>query len=736
MARQDEIVLGIDLGTSNSAAAVLIGGRPIMIPPAEGPTDEGDVFPSYVAFDSEGNLSTVGLPAKERFINVGGELVVRHIKRIIGRPYNTILSDIQSDKRFIQEFKGRIKQGSHGKIGIRIGKSKYTPQEITTFLLKKIMTDAKVFAQEKIGKGIDHAMISIPAGFEDGQRKATKEAGETVFGKGKVGLIEEPLAAAIATGIKREQAIMVLDMGAGTTDIVIGNIVMIPGGPLFLVTTQSCDDQLGGWDMDYKILEQLFEEDNGKPTLEDLYLCADKRERGRLMAAIEKAKIATSTIGQGIVSTALRVNMGGKEISRIVNYTLQERELAEIVGSVTERCRKLIEQTLIKVADKLKCREEEVIEEIDRIILVGGPTRMQCIRNMVQEVFEHNQQVWEEFDQYNDITETFHVECVAKGAAMGGHVVPIVPYSVGIYRWINGYRRIIEKGIPYEEKCVRSISFAVKPPDEEFLFLSEKGEETGRSGDFPLRIYQVSIPQPGQMKVIVEWSMDGCEVICHVPGVGKVQWPSLKDQSNMNIYLQDFMHNILTFVRNIGSQIERIKLEYPDLAQVMEINEEELKICESIDVKQASSIDDEEVRKVMKKGGSSIEQLLEQRGVPQQVQELLSQFIQIVEPGAAPTWELIKLSLDELIRKANSYPDASQICKQLQKEMAEFDQLIKEGREINPDVIKEGAKMRNLAIVLGDTLCDREVMTREEWEEKKVSMSLWYRGLWRQLREF
>ncbi len=418
--------LGIDLGTSNSAAAVLIGREAHIVPPTEGSTDEGDVFPSYVAFDSQGNPSAIGLPAKERFANVGGELVVRHVKRLIGRPYDYVAKEIAAGKRFLDEFKDRIERGKHGEVLIRVGNKKYTPIDIATFLLEKIYKDAEAFAHEKFRVGIDQVVISIPAGLDDMQRQAIFKAGERVFDKDKVKVIEEPTAAAIARGMqstKKNMNIMVLDVGAGTTDIVAGNVLRSEDGYNFSMTTRSCDDELGGLDMDWLILEYLFKKDQEKPYLFDLYPRLDKRERGRLMTQIEKAKIAASMTGSGSVCLTLRTGGTHKRLDVLLDKEKFAEILAPIVfGYRDERgslrgIKPLLEQIILKIAGDDEKKIDRVKKEMDMVILLGEAHRMECVHEMCKEIFKNNKSLCEELDGI-DPFDSFPMECVAKGAAL------------------------------------------------------------------------------------------------------------------------------------------------------------------------------------------------------------------------------------------------------------------------------------------------------------------------------
>ncbi|HID29330.1 MAG TPA: hypothetical protein EYP19_04925 [Desulfobacterales bacterium] len=234
--------IGIHLGVENSEAALMIGGTPQMVEPAKGPTGDGNVFPSYVAFDSQGRYSCAGLPAKNQFVH-SPDLVVRHFKRLIGRPFDFVAKEIEEGKRFLDEFKDRIERGDQGELLIRVGKKRYTCEDITSFLLEKIKSDADEYAQRQLGKGISGAVITVPVDFDVYQRSAVMAAGEKVFGKGNVGLIEEPFAAVIARGIEKDQeTIMVVNMDMWITDVVISCMTGSNKRLVLLSITRLSDD--------------------------------------------------------------------------------------------------------------------------------------------------------------------------------------------------------------------------------------------------------------------------------------------------------------------------------------------------------------------------------------------------------------------------------------------------------------------------------------------------------------
>ncbi|MEM3525996.1 MAG: molecular chaperone DnaK [Candidatus Jordarchaeaceae archaeon] len=389
-----EKIIGIDLGTSNSAAAVMMGGRPVIIPSAEGTTLYGKAFPSVVAFTEDGTL-LVGEPARRQAI-VNPEGTVMAIKRKMGTDYK-----------------------------VKIRGKEYTPQQISAFILQKIKKDAETFLGEKINK----AVITVPAYFNDNQRQATKDAG-TIAGLEVVRIINEPTAASLAYGLdkaEKEMKIMVFDLGGGTLDVTI----MEFGGGVFEVKSTSGDTQLGGTDMDNVIVEYLVEEFKKSTGID---LRKDKTAMQRLREAAETAKIELSTT----LTTNINLPFIASDQSgpKHLNITLTRAKLEELVTPIIERCRGPMQQALADA--KLTPKD------IDKIILVGGPTRMPIVRKFV-----------EDFMGKPAERGVDPMECVAMGAAIQGAVLAgeitdillldVTPLSLGVETLGGVVAKIIER---------------------------------------------------------------------------------------------------------------------------------------------------------------------------------------------------------------------------------------------------------------------------------------------------
>ncbi|MDP2907539.1 MAG: molecular chaperone DnaK [Nanoarchaeota archaeon] len=356
-------ILGIDLGTSNSAASVVQGGRATIVPSAEGVSLYGKAFPSVVAFAKDGSM-LVGEPAKRQAVS-NPEGTIMAAKRKMGRKHVYKV---------------------HGK--------EFTPQQISAFILQKIKKDAEEFLGEKISQ----AVITVPAYFDDDQRQATKDAG-TIAGLEVVRIINEPTAAALAYGMdknqSKDQKILVFDFGGGTLDVTI----MEFGQGVFEVKSTSGDTQLGGTDMDEAIMKFVAEDFKKKTEVD---LSKDPTALQRLREACERAKIELSTVMETDINLPF-ITVTDKGPQHL-NLKLTRSQLEKIVDSIVQRCKKPLEQSLRD--SKLK------LEEVDKVILVGGPTRMPIVKDFVEK------SVGKKAERGVD-----PMECVAMGAAIQGGVL-------------------------------------------------------------------------------------------------------------------------------------------------------------------------------------------------------------------------------------------------------------------------------------------------------------------------
>ena len=356
-----EVIIGIDLGTTNSEAAHLEGGRPVIIPSAEGSTFGGKMFPSVVAFTKDGER-IVGDPAKRQAV-LNPENTIMHIKRKMGTKHR-----------------------------VTIKKKKYSPEEISAMILQKIKADAEAH----LGVDIEKAVITVPAYFNDNQRQATIDAGK-IAGLKVERIINEPTAAALAYGLDKEgeYTAAVLDLGGGTFDVTI----MEMDNGVFDVVSTSGDNELGGTDMDEALIDyfaDIFKADNG------IDLRDDPAAKQRLRDAAEKAKIELSNTLKSTIN--LPYIWSDSSGPKHLEHDLSRAKLEDIVGSVIARCEKPIKQAFKDA--KMKPGE------VDKVILVGGPTRMPVV-----------QAAFEKFVGRKAERGVDPMQCVAMGAAIQAGVL-------------------------------------------------------------------------------------------------------------------------------------------------------------------------------------------------------------------------------------------------------------------------------------------------------------------------
>jgi molecular chaperone DnaK len=393
-AKKGEKVLGIDLGTTNSAAAIYEGGHATVIPSAEGPTMAGKMFPSVVAFTKDGQL-LIGEPAK-RQATANPEGTIFEIKRKMGTTYKA-----------------------------NIFEKEYTPQQISAFVLQKIKKDAETY----LGSTMRKAVITVPAHFDDNQRQATKDAGE-IAGFEVMRIINEPTAACLAYGIdklEKEMKILVFSFGGGTHDVTLMDF----GKGVFQVLSTSGDTQIGGTDVDKALMDYIIDEFKRQTSID---LTNDLMATARLKEAAEKAKIELSTL----MSTDVDLPFISSDSSgpKHLHLTVTRTKLESLAQPIVQKT----EKTILKALEDAKLTPTDV----DKIILIGGMTRMPLVQRFVEKILGKPAE-----------RGVDPMECVAIGAAIQGAVITgevtdlllldVTPLSLGVETLGAVFTKIIDK---------------------------------------------------------------------------------------------------------------------------------------------------------------------------------------------------------------------------------------------------------------------------------------------------
>lgn len=437
-------ILGIDLGTTNSAMAYMSGGKPNIISNAQG----GRLTPSVVAKNDEGEV-VVGQPAKNQAIT-NPEGTIYSVKRLIGRSWDD--PEVQKDKKLLPF---EMRKSKTGGVEVKMDDKWYTPQEISAKILAKLKKDAEDF----LGEEVKEAVITVPAYFDDSQRQATKDAGKIAGFKVKR-IVNEPTAAALAYGLesKKDEKVAIFDLGGGTFDISILEI----GDGVFEVLSTNGDTHLGGDDFDQIIIDHVakeFEKEQGIDIKED------RTALQRLKEAAEKAKIELSSSEKTEINIPYITadSKGPKHLKIELTRSDLEKLTSDLIDATIEPTKKALKDAKLK------------IDDIDEVLLVGGMTRMPAIQKKVKDFFD------KEPNKSVNPDEVVAIGAAVQAGVLGGEVkditlLDVTPLSLGLETLGGVMTKLIDRNttIPVEKKQIFSTAADNQPAVEIHVLQGER----------------------------------------------------------------------------------------------------------------------------------------------------------------------------------------------------------------------------------------------------------------------
>ncbi len=499
-------IIGIDLGTTNSAMAVMEGGQPTIIANAEG----GRTTPSVVAVSKNGER-LVGQVAKRQGV-INPDNTIYSVKRLIGRSFDD--PEVQRDIKLMPY--QIVKAG--GGVKVKMGDKEYTPEEVSAMILSKLKADAEAF----LGAPVTEAVITVPAYFNDAQRQATKDAGK-IAGLEVKRIINEPTAAALAYGLdkKKEEKIVVYDLGGGTFDVSVLEL----GDGVFEVKSTNGDTHLGGDDFDLLIMNHLVDEFKKEQGID---LKADKAAVQRLKEAAEKAKIELSTTNESEINLPFITAdaSGPKHFTYNMSRAKLESLVGELIAKTAGPC-----QAALKDAGLTK-------GDINEVVLVGGMTRMPAVQAKVEELFGKKPL------QGVNPDEVVAVGAAVQGGVLAGDVkdvllLDVTPLSLSIETMGGVATRMIERNttIPTEKKQVYSTA-ADSQTQVEINVLQGEREFAADNKSLGRFVLDGIAPAPrGIPQIEVTFNIDANGIV-HVKatdkGTGKEQHITIQNSGNLS----------------------------------------------------------------------------------------------------------------------------------------------------------------------------------------------------------